>query len=965
MSIQRFFRPALFIAILLLAVVPASLRAGDVSWDVSGLGFSDEGTLSGTFVYDADTGTMRTWNLTTTGGDTMNFPDFTYTPQNSSFSVINSSLVFQGPLSPAINPFSNGFRELRIGPFNTPLDDTGGGRDVVSDPFGNQECYNCGPTRTLAGFVAGTPLPDLTITKTHVGNFNAGQLAATYTITVTNSGVGPTSATVTVNDTLPPSMAAGTMSGPGWVCNLSAVSCNRTDVLAAGMSYPPITLTVIVNTNAPLMVVNSVTVSGGGEVNTANDTATDPTIIQQPDLTISITPAGIFRPGTVGDTYSIFVNNSGNGPTGAPVTAVDTLPAAGVTATSPSGTGWTCGLATLTCTRSDILAAGATYPPIVLTVTIAANAPTSITNTATVSGGGEIDTGNDVATSTINLMFPPISCTANAAVAQVLRQEGGTEPGGDFILVCTGGAPTPMGMPLPILQFRLTFTPANTVGGRILSGSTLPARGEALALVDEPVTQLVCADSELPCSISATAHGQGDYDGSSGRPNVFQSTVLTGSSEQFTVPFDPPGLGSRIIRFTNLRIDSRAVPPSGSPLMPAMVSAGVSAAGTVQVSITNPIQIVGYINNGENISVQGGGATPNRISQFNVIFQEAITGGLRTRSSTAFVSNDVSPAPAIQNVPGRIYNTESEFYNPAFPVLPSQGDLSLAGLADSGTRLIVKVAGVPAGVQLLVPGAVHSSTTTNPSLGVLRLITADGNGVGPFAPIGTAAGIAPMSIDSSGNPYAVYEVLSTDPQSFESVTIPVTPVYPPNSSLIWLSAQVSAGQAPLDFSAGPSTTSPVPRFSAPSSFTIKAAQPPPLITNSVLPGANAGQPYTFTFGATSGVAPYTWSATGLPAFLSISSSGVLSGTFPIGSLSGYTFAVFVKDSVGGTASTLITIAVTLPPPLTITTTSLPPGVPGVGYNFLFVATGGTPPYTWSANGLLLRSSLFPQQDRWN
>ena len=55
-------------------------------------------------------------------------------------------------------------------------------------------------------------------------------------------------------------------------------------------------------------------------------------------------------------------------------------------------------LATLTATRSDALAAGGSYPAITLTVNVAANAPASVTNTATVSGGGEVNTGNDIAT---------------------------------------------------------------------------------------------------------------------------------------------------------------------------------------------------------------------------------------------------------------------------------------------------------------------------------------------------------------------------------------------------------------------------------------------------------------------------------------------------------------------------------------------------------------------------------------
>jgi Ca2+-binding RTX toxin-like protein len=76
---------------------------------------------------------------------------------------------------------------------------------------------------------------------------------------------------------------------------------------------------------------------------------------------------------------------------------MDTLPA-GLTATALSGQGWTCTLSTFICTRDDALAVGSSYPDVTLTVTIAGDAPASLTNQASVAGGGEgADTlkGND------------------------------------------------------------------------------------------------------------------------------------------------------------------------------------------------------------------------------------------------------------------------------------------------------------------------------------------------------------------------------------------------------------------------------------------------------------------------------------------------------------------------------------------------------------------------------------------
>lgn len=121
--------------------------------------------------------------------------------------------------------------------------------------------------------------PDLTIIKTHTGNFAQGQTGAQYTITVTNSGGSSTSGTVTVVDTLPAGLTATAISGTSWACTLGTLTCTRGDALAASASYPAITLTVNVAINAASSVTNSATVSGGGETNTANDTATNPTTI--------------------------------------------------------------------------------------------------------------------------------------------------------------------------------------------------------------------------------------------------------------------------------------------------------------------------------------------------------------------------------------------------------------------------------------------------------------------------------------------------------------------------------------------------------------------------------------------------------------------------------------------------------------------------------------------------------------
>src|SRR5258708_10753576 len=93
-------------------------------------------------------------------------------------------------------------------------------------------------------------------------------------------------------------------------------------------------------------------------------------VANQPSLTIAKTHTANFSPGQVGPTYTVTVSNTVNSPHTRTVTVTETAPT-GLTVTSLAGNGWTCN--TATCTRSDALASGSTYPAITVTVNGAGN----------------------------------------------------------------------------------------------------------------------------------------------------------------------------------------------------------------------------------------------------------------------------------------------------------------------------------------------------------------------------------------------------------------------------------------------------------------------------------------------------------------------------------------------------------------------------------------------------------------
>jgi large repetitive protein len=102
------------------------------------------------------------------------------------------------------------------------------------------------------------------------------------------------------------------------------------------------------------------------------------------------------------------------------------------------------------------------------------------------------------------------------------------------------------------------------------------------------------------------------------------------------------------------------------------------------------------------------------------------------------------------------------------------------------------------------------------------------------------------------------------------------------------------------------------------SYTVTIAAVPLVITTTSLANPTAGAAYSASVAASGGVQPYTFSASGLPAGLSISAAGAITGTTTAAGTASVT--VTVKDGAGTTASQSYTLTVGLPaaPPLTVT-----------------------------------------------
>jgi len=662
--------------------------------------------------------------------------------------------------------------------------------------------------------------PDLVVAATHSGNLVTGG-SGVLSLVVKDLGGVASSGTVTVADTLPAGLTATAIGGPGWTCSLSNLNCTRSDALNIGVPYAAVNINVTVAANAAASVMNSAVVSGGGDVNTANNAAAD---------TIQITPLDTITIGTNLPGLGFSVDGNGYTSTQSFQWAMGTSHTVGADAvqvlagTQYAFNNWSDAMAQYH--SISVGAAGATY---------------TVTYLPVAAGG--------------------ILCTASAGNPPIVRAEGRAELIGDIILLCTGGTPTPAGVEIPKVDFQLTLNTNET--NRLFATNY----SEALLLVDEPHSGglavgaetnnlLACGaagsndDGTGVCTITSTGQPSTNYDASPGHPNVFQAQV--GAANQLIwkqVPFDPPGSGTRVLRITNARADVAAV--SLPVTSTQVVITGTLTALPGGIAIQNTQLTLGY----SQFSLAAPIAAPAGLSpcavanaaiaasasanlgndgqngaQFSIKLTEEFPTSFSVKNYAQYESNlaytTLYPADVNQNVPGYGYNTLTGFFNgsaadPTYPNLfeygstpefPSTRGLNKAGSADSGTRVYLRFTGVPAGVQLFVPvQLVFSSVNSAGEDGVAVLTATDANGAGAYAPVtGSAAQLAPVAI-ANGAGMAVYEVLMAQAVLTESITIPVAAAYlTPLTSPSTIT--VEYGLAPLSTVGTADATSPIPRF---------------------------------------------------------------------------------------------------------------------------------------------------------
>jgi len=381
----------------------------------------------------------------------------------------------------------------------------------------------------------------------------------------------------------------------------------------------------------------------------------------------------------------------------------------------------------------------------------------------------------------LSAQVPTVTCSVSAAAPPIVRAEGKAELVSDILLVCTGGNPA-AAAPVNLSVFLNTNITSNLTG----PGAD---ETEALVLIDEP----------QPSPALNISNGIPFVGQVKGTPPIIPSgNVFTGLRTGFVnevifpgLPLVPPGAGTRTFRITNLR----ALPPP-SAAAPSSILAFIAVSGPVSVAITSPVVTVGFVSQGLNFIFATLGAN------LNLKFGERFASAFKKR-----IENGAGPLlPVKQNHPGVVSCTESGF-NPDFTsVTPGA-----TGSADTGTRLLAKITGIPFGIPfVLVPNDVTSSSG---QLVAARIAP-------PYAPpfaggvpiVAGGFGLVPVA---GGTATVLYEVTAAAPHAgvngclvIESFVITAHPW--PFGSLAGASA--SGAFAPIDPTPVISGPAPEPRF---------------------------------------------------------------------------------------------------------------------------------------------------------
>ncbi|NTF46561.1 Ig domain-containing protein, partial [Rhizobium rhizogenes] len=355
--------------------------------------------------------------------------------------------------------------------------------------------------------------------------------------------------------------------------------------------------------------------------------------------------------------------------------------------------------------------------------------------------------------------------------------------------------------------------------------------------------------------------------------------------------------------------------------------------------------------------------TPTQAGNYTVTFTVTATGGLSTTKSYSATVPNPSNNIAVSAPPTATLNAAYS------------ATLSGSGALAPYSFALYTGSTMPPGLSLAGNGAISGTPTSLGNFSFQVVVTDSspnlhGTSPGPYANVVTVnlqvvnlpppvagAASATVSYGSSANPItlnlsggaaasvavATQASHGTATASGTSITYTPTAGYAGSDSFTYTATNTGGTSSPA---------------------TVSITVSPPTIsftTASPLTGGTVGTGYSQTLAASGGAAPYSYSITSgaLPAGLTLSSSGTLSGTPTAGGT--FNFTVKATDSSTGTGAPFNTskaFSLTIASPsIAITPTTLPAATVASAYNQTITASGGTSSYAYAITAGALPAGL--------
>ncbi len=376
-----------------------------------------------------------------------------------------------------------------------------------------------------------------------------------------------------------------------------------------------------------------------------------------------------------------------------------------------------------------------------------------------------------LATATLQGQLSSVSCTAGAAPV-LLRAEGLSEPAGDIVLACSGGAP------LAQISTNLTlFAPVN-VTNRLGAGDTL----DVALTIDT-------GSGPVPAGVAAVLASP-------------SSVAFNGLSFRLSAS------GGALLRVSNLRLAARQLPASlaGQPVQVFLAAAGQSPIAISGSPVTVGAAVTGLLAGSSTTQVV---CTGSRLPEL-ISFSNLLAAGTRFASTrlTEGAADSFRKKGAGDDVGTRILVRYAGFPAGARLFVPD---------AIAGSSAVQPTAGGDLGVP--ASGGKYAPSSAG-SLLLARVPWADASGQGgvPVYQPGPA-GSGTVSFDAlsevsltGGAGYAVYEVVDANPSLRESAQFPTFLALGPWGGGDPVVASWSVSLAPVSSVATASATAPTPRF---------------------------------------------------------------------------------------------------------------------------------------------------------